>query len=351
MLAHRGAKLDDEAEGFADQARTLEALEELTDIANNSISGRDKIIASAAVDSLKDFALEYLTEKPGARPSWFLIGSEIKLNPDFVAMDPSAVADREKRHTWVEWKVMRQVLSVYNEALGSMRDINYLIAIDTRYIGEAAAQAKDEQLVELVYRYMNSYVRTTLNAGDVRTAYNVMNQYRKLVESMLRLGNAEAALIGVKHMKYYGLVSYERDLRFVTETVGYDMATIAQLANELKSPAEMDILAEFLELDRGAFVEGQEHALIGVRKAQAKLAAYYMASGQEDRARAIANDMKEEPPARLRTIYNQLGAVENEEFWEIVDRGKNFDYMPPGQRAHLSTFFGWLGIEGPAAKT
>jgi len=345
ILAHRGAKLDDEAESFADQERTLSALEELTDVANNSISGQDKIVASAAVDSLKDFALDYLKEKPDARPSWFLIGPEIKLNPDFVAMDPTAVTDLEKRRTWVEWKVMRQFLSIYNEALGSMRDINYLIAIDTRYIGEAAAEAKDEQLIELVYRYMNSYIRTTLNAGDVRTAYNVLNQYRKLVESMLRVGNGKAALTGVKHMKYYGLVSFERELRFITETVAYDLAQISQIANELSSTAEQGILNEFLELDRPPFVRGQEMALLGVRKAQTKLAAFYLSTGQEDRARAIANDMRNEPEDRLRTIFHQLGAVENEEFWEIVDRGKNFDYMPVEQRACLGAFFAWLNIE------
>ena len=69
-----------------------------------------------------------------------------------------------------------------------MRDINYLIAIDTRYIGEAAGAAKDAELVELVFRFMNSYLRATLNARDVRTAYNVLNQYRLLVEPMLRQG-------------------------------------------------------------------------------------------------------------------------------------------------------------------
>jgi hypothetical protein len=37
------------------QARRLAAMEELTDITSNSISGKDKIIASAAVDALKDF--------------------------------------------------------------------------------------------------------------------------------------------------------------------------------------------------------------------------------------------------------------------------------------------------------
>ena len=41
-------------------------MEELTDITSNSISGKDKIIASGAVDALKDFALEYLKVKSKA---------------------------------------------------------------------------------------------------------------------------------------------------------------------------------------------------------------------------------------------------------------------------------------------
>ena len=55
-------------------------------------------------------------------------------------------------------------LMITAEAQGEMPDINYLIAIDTRYIGEAAGQVKDDELVELVFRFMNSYLRSTLNA-------------------------------------------------------------------------------------------------------------------------------------------------------------------------------------------
>ena len=47
-----------------------------------------------------------------------------------------------------------------------MRDINYLIAIDTRYLGEAAADDGDEQVTNLVLRFMNSYLRATLNAKE-----------------------------------------------------------------------------------------------------------------------------------------------------------------------------------------
>lgn len=84
---------------------------------------------------------------------------------------------------------------------------------------------------------------------------------------------------------------------------------------------------------------------MGVRKAQVKLAAYYLASGQEERARVIAADMRAEPQERLLTIYRELGNVENKDFWEIIDRGQNFEYMPPQHRARLGDFFGWLDVE------
>jgi hypothetical protein len=152
-------------------------------------------------------------------------------------------------------------------------------------------------------------------------------------------------------MKYYGLVAFESHLSFVTETVAYDLSALAQRANELGSPAENGILSEFLELDRPPFVRGEEKTLMGVRKAQVKLAAYYLASGQEDRARAIAHDMRDEPRERLRLIRRQLESVENKDFWEIIDRGRNFEYMPPEQRACLPAFFDWLDVEavGPDA--
>jgi len=328
----------------AGQAFTLNAMEELTDITSNSISGKDKIIASGAVDALKDFALEYIKHKPKAPATWFDIGQQIRENPDFVAMDPESLQDLEQRRTWVEWKVMRQYLGIYNEALAIMRDINYLVAIDTRYIGEAAAVAKDTELVQLVYRFMNSYLRAALNARDVRTAYNILNQYRLLVEAMLRQGHASAAVEGVRHMFYYGHVSFDMKLTFVTETVAYDVSTLCQIANELGMPAEDDILRMFLELDRPLRVSSQETALLGVRKAQVKLAAYYLSQGSEEKARMIAKDMEGEPADRLTAIRRALESVTSKDFWEIIDRGRNFEYMPDKQRSRLPEFFAWLNV-------
>jgi len=328
------------------QADTLFAMEELTDITSNSISGKDKIIASRAVDALKDFALEYIAIKGQASPEWFGIGAGIRDNPDFVAMDPESLIDLEERRTWVEWKVLRQYFGIFNEALAAMRDINYLVAIDTRYIGEAAGDAGDEELIKLVYRYMNSYMRATLNARDVRTAYNLLNQYRKLIEAMIRRDHSDAALEGVGHITYYAQTSFDMQLAFVTETAAYDISALCQLAHQEKSPAHDELLARFLELDRSGRGKSQEKGLLGVRKAQVKLAAYYLSVGADKNARLIADDMKDEPAERLETIRAQLERVTTKDFWEIIDRGRNFEFMPEPQRRQMATYFGWLGIEG-----
>jgi hypothetical protein len=257
-------------------------------------------------------------------------------------MDPESLHDLEQRRTWVEWKVMRQYLGIYNEALAIMRDINYLVAIDTRYIGEAAAAAKDDQLIQLVYRFMNSYLRATLNARDVRTAYNILNQYRLLVEAMLKMGSGKAAIEGVRHMLYYGHTSFDMKLTFVTETAAHDVSALCQVASELGVPEEEDILRMFLELDRPLRVSSQETALLGVRKAQAKLAAFYLSQGMEQKARLIAKDMESEPSERLVAIRRGLESVTSKDFWEIIDRGRNFDFMPEKQREKLAEFFSWM---------
>jgi len=336
--AESGAQAEGAECGQA-QARALAAMEELSDITSNSISGKDKIIASRAVDALKDLAVRYLDSKSKAKPEWFDVGASIRDNPDFVAMDPESLKDLSSRKTWFEWKIMRQYLGIYNEALATMRDINYLVAIDTRYIGEKAADEGDEELVGLVFRFMNSYLRATLNAKDVRTAYNVMNQYRLLVESLLTRKRWPSALTAAGYMKYYAMVSYDMKLSFVTETVAYDVGALCQLAHEIEAPVEGALLALFLEIDRPGLEHAHETALKGVRKAQVKLASYYLQAGAEDKVQIIFADMETESHERLRAIRDELVRVESKDFWEIIDRGRNFEYMPDRQRKAMLEFF------------
>ncbi len=339
---HAGATSRDDGTITAAQGPALAALEELTDITSNSISGKDKIIASRAVDAIKDFIVDYLSIKNRADPRWHQIGERIRDNPDFVAMDPESLRVLEADRTWLEWKALRQYLGIYAEAQSSMPDINYLIAIDTRYVGEAALAKKDTAVVELAFRFMNSYLRAALNARAVRTAYNVLNQYRLLVESMIRGGADDMAIEGVRHMIYYGRTSYDMQLGFVTETVAYDVSALCEFAHAQKREIDQKMLSMFLDLDQPLRMKKQETGLQGIRKAQLKLACYYLAVGAEERAQKIAVDMAGEERARLDTIREQLTRVTSKEFWEIIDRGRNFEYMPPKQKEQMDRFFDML---------
>ena len=326
----------------ARQERVLQSIEQLTDVAMNAIAQRDKLIAQGAVDALKELAARYLSHKRAAEPAWFDIGERLRQNPDFVSMSPESVDDLARRAVWLEWKVLRQYQAIYNESLGELPDMNYLLAIDTRYIGEAALGVGDEQALRLVVKFFNTYLRSTLNERQIRVAYNVLNQYRLLGERMIGGPHDGFAIEVAGHFRYYGQLAHGLGLAFVTETCAYDLAALCEVAYERKAPSHDKALAALLDLDRKAETDEQETMLRGVRKAQAKLATYYLVNGNEPGARQIAQDMVEEPASRLRSIRDELLRVESKDFWEVIDRGTNFDYLDADRKRALGVFFGWF---------
>ena len=98
----------------------------------------------------------------------------------------------------------------------------------------------------------------------------------------------------------------------------------------------------FLELDQPLRQKRQESGLQGIRKAQIKLACYYLAANATANAQQIADDMAGEDRERLNAIRDQLTRVEAKEFWEVIDRGRNFEYMPPRQKEQMERFYAML---------
>jgi hypothetical protein len=141
------------------------------------------------------------------------------------------------------------------------------------------------------------------------------------------------------------------DLGFITETAAYDLASLCERAFAMRAPSHDAILKVLLEVDKEAESQTQEHTLRGVRKAQAKLASFYLVAGEQRYARQIYDDMKDERPERLRSIRDELLSVSSKDFWEVVDRGVNFDYLEPNRREKLRTFFSWFPrLDEPGAR-
>lgn len=329
------------------QREAVRGIEQLADVALNAMEHKDKGVSMASADALRILLLDYQKVRGTLPEAWFRVEGELANNPDFVSMSPKVLESVTERRYWLEMKILRQYQTLYSEALNRMRDMNYLIAINTRLIAETALERGNAQLFDLSVKFFNTYLRATINAKDVRTAYNVLNQYRLLAEAALTYQNGRHAIELARYFKYYGGVSFNQKLPFILETAAYDLCSLNELAYETDSPAAKELLRIFLQVDRESESEEQESSLRGVRKAQVKLATFYLLKGEEALAREVFRDMSVEQPQRLASIRNELLAIKSSEFWEISDRGVNFDYLPPKRKRRMLEFFGWFGDRLP----
>lgn len=318
------------------------SLEQLADIALNAIEQKDKGLASSTIDSIADLVVAYLKAKPKLDPRWFEIRGHLLADADFVSMNPDSLQKLGATKTWFEYKALRQYLMVYREALSEIPDIVNRIAIDSRYLGHAAIAAEDREALDVVMKFLNTFMRRALNAKDVAAAYNNLNQYRLLAEELIKADWSEEVLRIAGYFKYYAQTAQALKLAFITETAAFDLCALNELAYESKSSARDKLLLVFLDVDKEAEAKSQESSLRGVRKAQAKLAAYYLQKDEKQLARRIYRDMRDEKPERLASIRDEMLSVTTNEFWEVNDRGGVFEYIDPDRRAFVHIFFEWF---------
>lgn len=318
------------------RARVIEATEELEDVARGARDGSDRGIAMASIDALAEFLEHYAARRSGLPAAWFRLSEALRRDPDFVAMDRSALELIDARGCWLEVKVLRQYAALFGECLGRARDIASLITLNTRRLAESGCAP-----LELSMQFFNSYLRATINARDPRTAYYVLNQYRMLADSRMSSRDPGTVIRIAGHLRYYGLLGYDMAMPFLLEVVAYDIGLLVKAAAE-SGHAEVDALLDLLlEVDTETGRDEQEAPVRGVRRAQIQLAAFFLERADEDRARRIFDDVRGDPPARLAAIRDELTAETDPQYREFTDRGVNFAYLEPSRRAQLDRFFGW----------
>jgi hypothetical protein len=324
------------------QAASAGSLEHLADVAVNAVAQKDKVIASNAMAAMRDVLVRYLTAKASLPPSWFALGPRIREDPDFIALAADSVSEMEEQRWWLEWKGLRHFRAVFSESLKHLPEMAHVVAIESRYVGESALAAEDRSVSAVAVKFFNTYLRIAINARDVRATYNVLHQYRQFAERLMADGfDDEVAEIG-RYFRYYGQTAHAQDLGFVTETAAYDLSALCERAFERQARCHDALLRTFLEVDKEAETSEEERTLRGVRKAQVKLAAFYLLRGAEAQARTIYNDMRQESPARLASIHSEILAISAKDFWEVTDRGINFDFLDDARKARLEQFFGWF---------
>jgi hypothetical protein len=320
------------------KALVMTAAEQITDIALNSILQKDRGLAMGSTLVLRSMVIDTLDLKQKMPQSWYEISEHQRRNSDFVTLSEQGIQDLTVDNIWLEFKIFKQFNLIFAQSLNNLRDLNNLIAMCFRDIGISSDLAGDEGVRTLTVNFFNTIMRSTLNGKDVRTGYNVLHQYRQFCSHLIQVGNQELVLSIFKYLKYYGLLFDSRGMGFILETVAYDLYRLTREASDKKLPNEQQLLEEFLEVDRPPDLGSSDSHLRGVRKAQAMLAAYYIKRDKISNVRQIALDMSIEPSDRLASIRDEILNAQRT-FWEITDRGVNFDYVEEELREPLKSFF------------
>lgn len=240
---------------------------------------------------------------------------------------------------WLLWMVLFELNSLFAEASSLLADACQQITGAVLSIGVQGVALNDTKTLNLVLKFFNTFMRSGVNNGNIKLCCRVLNDYRKLIENIMRSGKmGEEVVTGVQYMTYYAHIAYVKQVYFIAEIVAYDIAMICETAYLMKADYQDQVVALLLEVDEVPDDKAQLETLRGVRKAQIKLATFYLCNGETALATRIRQDMAEEPPERLESIKNELESVQSATFWELEDRGYNFEFLPPERKAQLENF-------------
>ena len=239
---------------------------------------------------------------------------------------------------WVERKVFRRLLSLMAQSAHGERDVAHLISIRTREIAGSLGQDTPGLMDSCLFSF-NSYLRTMLNAGDIRTTYYLFGQYRLLAESLLGTPYQASVLEIARYFKEYGHVGHQRGFSFLLETASFDLMTlIGQTASTAPELAEPLIrIASTFELGPPSGTDKTNTS--GLMRIKIQLACLLMAKGFDNLAIPLIDRLADEDDSLLAAIRDDLIAESRPHYWELIDRGINFLYLPSEQRVMLEPLF------------
>lgn len=315
------------------QRQVADAVERIADNCLSAISLTDRGLALHSIRTLDELLIYYLHRKASLPDQWARIPQDY-----FLSLSREFYEEIVDQGTWVEAKVFMELEHVIRRSLGSLGEVVSQIATSTRNVGSSALRVQDQEVTELVVRFFNTYIRHALNRRDVRALYNILYQYQLFSREVMETQPDLCRRI-VQHLVYYGRLANEMRMPFVTVTAAHDVRVLCEKAFQDQHMDVVPLLDLFLSLDQPSEAKTEELALIGVRKAQSILGAFFLEQGAINLVNRIRHDMSHESLSRMLLTRDEILAVTERKFWEITDRGINFDYIEPERHQYVRAFF------------
>lgn len=315
------------------QAEVAGAIEQVTDSALSAVNQMDRNLGLMALNQMREMVLDYQQLKRQLPPEWFIVPQEY-----FVGISQVFYQEICEKRLWVETKACMDLELIYKNSIRVMPDAVSTIARNIRLLAEEAIRDQDDEVLDLLVQFFNTYIRIAINDKNVRVIFNLFYQYRLLAEAVMDYDLEVAAKI-LFYFKYYGETCLQQGLWFVMLTAAFDLGGMVAVAYDKKVKNFEKMLLVFLSLEDNVDPKKDFLAFDAIRKAQLILSTYMYSKGEVALIGLVIEDLKSETLEKLHHYRNALLAVKSKKFWEVTDRGYTFEYMEPDQKEWLGRFF------------
>ena len=317
------------------QNEIVNIVDQLSDTALNSTSQEDRNMSLIAANRLRDLLIYYQSIKSELPPSWFVVPADF-----FINISEEFYNEILEKKIWLDSMIFMNMEGIFKTSFRTMEDTTNAVAYNTRKIGIAFIKNKHEESMYLAVEYFNTFLRLALNEKKQRIIFNLFYQYRLVAEAFFDHNKEDLAEKVIFYFKYYGKIAYDSGIWFILMISAYDIGVLLRKAFEEKVKNFEKLLEVFLSFDDVFSSQSHPIAKAGVRKAQLIFVAYLCShKADPNLIKTIVRVFEEQETYHSITeLKNQLLVVKNK-FWEVTDRGINFEYMNEEQKKSLQNFF------------
>jgi len=229
-------------------------------------------------------------------------------------------------------------------------------------------------MTQFSFQFFNSFLKELVpDEKRSATLSGVLFEYRQVAMHLLTLQRFDFVITISRHWKHYSDMAHRHENIKASELIAYDMACLLQLAAQperdkrtsddalMPLKQQEELLSIFLQLDKDEKnkTRDEKSILNGVRKAQMKLAAYYMYSADVMLSKGLAvssrslwlkKDSKmrlamkirldmfvQSPELDLTLLCDEMKEVKATSC-ELQERGFNVEYVPERLHEYLERF-------------
>jgi len=271
--------------------------------------------------------LEYIPNKKKYPVAWFRVG-----HYDLAGASDQIISETDASHTWIEYKILSRFVDLIGEVQPYRKEVIRNIARATRDMGQAALGHGDEELLQLVIRYFNTFLRASINQRAAPLGYAAMNEYRRLAEAVAD-DRPDVALAIAGYLIQYGRGFDAAGMPFALPTAYEDVSEQCEGARDPKHA--LDLAKTLADNLAGMRAAARTVAQKGALHSDLTLCLWAAAHAREDMLETLLGGVSMMPPEWSAELLDRMQASGRKVFWEVSDRVVAYEYVEPELRTYI----------------